>query len=181
MQNDKALKQAKANVDKYFTVVGVLENLNETLAVLETRIPRYFNGLQDMYFNELLSKENRIVYLSLSLSYIICHCIKRAIKIKSISDASVESESAAWTIFVSSYFYLSVCLFVAEPHFNKNKNNPRKLKESVRKKLERSLQMEYDFYYFVKKKLMSQYHSIKWKFTFVDDVKNSSKKGIPVI
>jgi hypothetical protein len=56
---------------------------------------------------------------------------------------------------------LFVCLFVAEPHFNKNKNNPRKMKESVRKKLGSSLQMEYDFYYFVKKKLMSQYHSIK--------------------
>lgn len=71
MQNAKALSQAKANVERYFKVVGVLENLNETLAVLETHIPRYFNGLQDMYFNELLSKKNRIercLYLSLSIS-----------------------------------------------------------------------------------------------------------------
>jgi dermatan/chondrotin sulfate uronyl 2-O-sulfotransferase UST len=60
MKNEKALKQAKANVDRYFKVVGVLENLNETLAVLEKRIPRYFDGLQDMYFNELMSKENGI-------------------------------------------------------------------------------------------------------------------------
>jgi len=76
MKNEKALKQAKANVDRYFKVVGVLENLNETLAVLETRIPRYFDGLQDMYFNELMSKENGIGVQS--LSFLMCHCISTA-------------------------------------------------------------------------------------------------------
>jgi len=59
MENSWALKQAKGNVERYFKVVGVLENLNETLAVLESRIPRYFHGLQELYFNELLSKEKR--------------------------------------------------------------------------------------------------------------------------
>ncbi|XP_059473937.1 heparan sulfate 2-O-sulfotransferase 1-like [Neocloeon triangulifer] len=102
INNWQALERAKANVEKYFKVVGVLENLNETLAVLETSLPRYFRGVQELYFNELL-----------------------------------------------------------KPHYNKNKNNPRKMKESTRRKLESSLKMEYDFYNFVKKRLLKQFHSRK--------------------
>lgn len=111
MQNAKALSQAKANVERYFKVVGVLENLNETLAVLETHIPRYFNGLQDMYFNELLSKKNRIergVYIS--LYFLICHCINCASdKNQTRIDALCAGESAAG-IFCILLLYLSVCL-----------------------------------------------------------------------
>lgn len=51
-----ALEKAKFNVEKYFTVVGVLEHLNETLSTLEYKIPQYFKGLQNLYFNELLRK-----------------------------------------------------------------------------------------------------------------------------
>jgi hypothetical protein len=110
MQNEKALKQAKTNVEKYFPVVGVLENLNETLAVLETRIPRYFNGLQDMYFNELLSKYNRIAVCLSLLSFLICHCINSTIKIERI-DVCVRRESAAGLYFCI-LLLLFVCLFV---------------------------------------------------------------------
>ncbi|KAK6638435.1 hypothetical protein RUM44_008864 [Polyplax serrata] len=53
--NDKwALQKAKENVDAYFPVVGVLEELNKTLAVLEDRIPIFFKGVQHVYFKELL-------------------------------------------------------------------------------------------------------------------------------
>lgn len=109
MKNEKALKQAKANVDRYFKVVGVLENLNETLAVLENRIPRYFDGLQDMYFNELMSKENGIWVHNLSLS-LTCHCIYQLRDKNQNHWCLCAERERRLAIFVSSCFYLSVCL-----------------------------------------------------------------------
>ena len=37
-----ALATAKANVEKYFAVVGVLEWLDKSLHVLENYVPKYF-------------------------------------------------------------------------------------------------------------------------------------------
>ena len=55
--NDQwALEMAKANVDRYYPVVGVLEELNATLAVLEKKLPYFFKGVQDMYHRQLLRK-----------------------------------------------------------------------------------------------------------------------------
>lgn len=49
---------AKRNVDRYFPVVGVLEELNTTLEVLEEKIPYFFKGVQTLYYKDLLRKEN---------------------------------------------------------------------------------------------------------------------------
>lgn len=49
-----ALEQAKQNLQNHYTVVGVLELLNETLAVLEHHLPFYFTGVADMFYKELL-------------------------------------------------------------------------------------------------------------------------------
>jgi hypothetical protein len=38
------LQRAKENVDRDFPVVGVLEDLNKTLSVLENRMPHIFKG-----------------------------------------------------------------------------------------------------------------------------------------
>jgi len=45
--NPAALQRAKENVDRHFVVVGVLEHLEESLAVLEARLPQYFTGAAD--------------------------------------------------------------------------------------------------------------------------------------
>ncbi|KAJ1531460.1 hypothetical protein ONE63_000138 [Megalurothrips usitatus] len=50
---DWALKRAMANIDQYYPVVGVLEELNATLAVLETRLPLFFSGVRDVYRHQL--------------------------------------------------------------------------------------------------------------------------------
>ena len=44
-----ALQIAKSNVEDNFAVVGVLEHLNETLAVMEHRLPQFFSGLTEEY------------------------------------------------------------------------------------------------------------------------------------
>lgn len=51
-----ALQTAKANVDRYFPVVGVLEELNTTLEVLEEKLPYFFKGVQTLYYKDLLRK-----------------------------------------------------------------------------------------------------------------------------
>lgn len=44
-----ALKRAKENVEKYFAVVGVVELMNESLAVLENYVPFFFDGAKENY------------------------------------------------------------------------------------------------------------------------------------
>ncbi|CAH0554605.1 unnamed protein product [Brassicogethes aeneus] len=55
LNNDWALKTAKENVQRYFEVVGVLEELNSTLEVLENKLPNFFKGVQKHYQTYLLS------------------------------------------------------------------------------------------------------------------------------
>jgi len=59
-----ALRKAKENVEKHYAVVGVLEDLNKTLTVLEHYIPRFFKGAKDVYYNQIqkFSKINRNIY-----------------------------------------------------------------------------------------------------------------------
>ncbi len=49
----EALKIAKANVEKHFGVVGITENMNMTLAVLQHRMPDYFAGALQLYNTDL--------------------------------------------------------------------------------------------------------------------------------
>ena len=39
------------NVERLFPVVGVLEDLEETLTVMEVEMPEYFGGLHELYRN----------------------------------------------------------------------------------------------------------------------------------
>jgi len=59
-----AMRKAKENVEKHYAVVGVLEELNKTLTVLEHYVPRFFKGALDVYWNEvhIFSKINRNIY-----------------------------------------------------------------------------------------------------------------------
>ncbi|XP_045120608.1 heparan sulfate 2-O-sulfotransferase pipe-like isoform X2 [Portunus trituberculatus] len=61
---DYALQKAKENVERNYAVVGVLEDLNTTLTVLEHYVPRFFKGAKDHYWNEVqkFSKVNRNIY-----------------------------------------------------------------------------------------------------------------------
>ena len=47
--NPEALQIAKANIEKYYPVVGITENMNMTLQVLEHKMPEYFLGATEMY------------------------------------------------------------------------------------------------------------------------------------
>ncbi|XP_050316102.1 heparan sulfate 2-O-sulfotransferase pipe [Anthonomus grandis grandis] len=48
-----ALERAKRAVEENYAVVGVLEEMNTTLTVLENYIPRFFEGASDVYWNEI--------------------------------------------------------------------------------------------------------------------------------
>ena len=49
------MRKAKENVEKHYAVVGVLEELNKTLTVLEHYVPRFFKGAKDVYWSEYSS------------------------------------------------------------------------------------------------------------------------------
>ncbi|XP_026848545.1 heparan sulfate 2-O-sulfotransferase pipe isoform X1 [Drosophila persimilis] len=56
-----ALEKAKFAVEQQYAVVGVLEDLNTTLSVLEKYVPRFFEGVRDIYATsaEYLTKINK--------------------------------------------------------------------------------------------------------------------------
>jgi len=49
----RALRQAKRNVEQSFPVVGVLEELNTSLAILEYELPSFFKGASHLYYKQL--------------------------------------------------------------------------------------------------------------------------------
>ena len=53
MANRAAINQAKQNVEASYVVVGVLEELNMSLAVLEHSLPGFFQGVESLYHLEL--------------------------------------------------------------------------------------------------------------------------------
>lgn len=53
-----ALERAKENIERSYTVVGVLEDMNATLSLLEKTLPRFFAGAQKV-FADLGLHQNR--------------------------------------------------------------------------------------------------------------------------
>ena len=56
-ESEKALQRAKANVEKHYAVVAVLEDIHKSLYVLENYIPKYFRSVRDVY--DAYMKENK--------------------------------------------------------------------------------------------------------------------------
>ena len=52
------MRKAMENVEKHYAVVGVLEDLNKTLTVLEHYIPRVFKGAKDVYYSKCVTMSN---------------------------------------------------------------------------------------------------------------------------
>lgn len=46
------MQKAKRNVEKHYSVVGVLEEMDVTLKVLENYIPRFFTGASQVYYGK---------------------------------------------------------------------------------------------------------------------------------
>ena len=47
------MRRAMHNVEQHYAVVGVLEDLNKTLTVLEHYVPRFFKGALNTYWSKL--------------------------------------------------------------------------------------------------------------------------------
>ena len=54
------MRKAKENVERHYAVVGVLEELNKTLTVLEHYVPRFFKGALDVYWSKF--KQSSFMY-----------------------------------------------------------------------------------------------------------------------
>jgi len=59
-----AMQRAKKHVEENYAVVGILEEMNKTLTVLEHYVPRFFKGALNTYWEEIhmYSKINRNIY-----------------------------------------------------------------------------------------------------------------------
>lgn len=62
-----ALQKAKENVERNYAVVGVLEDINTTLTVLEHYVPKFFKGAKEVYWSEY---EFLLLYLLISNLFI---------------------------------------------------------------------------------------------------------------
>ena len=49
--NFEALEKAKSNVEKFYPVVGITEDMSQTIKVLEAKMPEMFAGASNEYFN----------------------------------------------------------------------------------------------------------------------------------
>ena len=49
LNTEVAMRRAMYNVEKHYAVVGVLEEFNKTLIVLEHFLPTFFKGALDLY------------------------------------------------------------------------------------------------------------------------------------
>lgn len=61
---EEAMQKAKENVEKHYSVVGILEEINMTLTVLEHYVPRFFKGAKRIYWEGMnkFSKVNKNIY-----------------------------------------------------------------------------------------------------------------------
>ena len=57
------MRKAMENVEKHYAVVGVLEDLNKTLTVLEHYIPRFFKGAKDVYYSKCVISTRNIFHI----------------------------------------------------------------------------------------------------------------------
>jgi len=60
----RSMKKAMYNVEKNYAVVGVLEDMNKTLTVLEHYVPRFFKGALKTYWEDMKNFRslNRNIY-----------------------------------------------------------------------------------------------------------------------
>ena len=56
IKHDWALENAKLNIEKWYPVIGTLEDLETTFFVLENKLPQFFKGISKIYFEELNGK-----------------------------------------------------------------------------------------------------------------------------
>ena len=57
--NIEALEKAKSNVERFYSVVGITEDMSKTIKVLEDKMPEMFKGAIAEYFNNTLVKAHR--------------------------------------------------------------------------------------------------------------------------
>ena len=57
-ESKKAFQRAKENVEKYYAVVAVLEEMNKSLFVFEKYIPRFFRSARNVYEQVMRERSN---------------------------------------------------------------------------------------------------------------------------
>ncbi|OAD62035.1 Heparan sulfate 2-O-sulfotransferase pipe [Eufriesea mexicana] len=136
-----ALERAKMAVEKHYAVVGVLEDVNTTLTVLENYIPRFFRGATDVYYGNSFvplfacnCKPGSTIAITQKQT-----CLEHEI---SCTEASLADEVNAFTRINRNFFKPPVS---------------EEVKDMVRSNFTR----EIEFYQFCKQRLYKQLRALK--------------------
>lgn len=141
----EALQKAKRAVEENYAVVGVLEDLNTTLTVLEHYVPRFFRGVSQVYHGLCLKS---FLFLSLIVMWLMFN-----------------------SLFFFSLFLFSQSLFTLflyhsngaaseSVRINRNAFKPP-VSDYVKDIVRRNFSREMEFYEFCKDRLYKQYRALK--------------------
>jgi hypothetical protein len=59
LNEEWALQEAKRNIEKSYQVIGILEHMDITLRVLQNKLPKFFTGVSQLYFNKKEIHKNK--------------------------------------------------------------------------------------------------------------------------
>ena len=57
------------NIESHYPVVGILEDMNSTLKILQTKVPKYFRDVTNLYTNKLKGKQFIEFYFDRNILY----------------------------------------------------------------------------------------------------------------
>ena len=60
------------NIESHYPVVGILEDMNSTLKILQTKVPKYFRDVTNLYTNKLKGKQFIEFYFDRNILYLLC-------------------------------------------------------------------------------------------------------------
>lgn len=73
--SQEALEKAKQAVENDYAVVGVLEDLDTTFAVMEQYVPRFFKGVASIYRCMFMFNVNDFYYYYMDIGLIVVYLL----------------------------------------------------------------------------------------------------------
>lgn len=145
-------------------MVGVLEDINTTLTVLEHYVPKFFEGAKEVYWSEYAYSFNFLCHVILycvleeytSFTVVLIHdCI-----FSDSIDIRVDSLLKNWVLTVRCGFSLISDEVQKFSKVNRNIYKPQ-VPETVKDIVRKNFTREMEFYEFCRRRLYMQYAALK--------------------
>lgn len=168
------MDKAKKAVEENYAVVGVLEDLNTTLAVLEHYVPRFFRGVSQVYHGSYVfyhfigeSIFNPLIVVDGSLFFVVVVCALFFFFIHFLLSFRFRSVvlSLIYSFVYIDFIYINFVVFNSNTasesvRINRNAFKPP-VSDYVKDIVRRNFSREMEFYEFCKDRLYQQYRALK--------------------